>query len=116
MLVVPFPALAQMIMFLLAASISRLLGLDGGRLRKTGRLDGLSSLRRGGSAGGGRGTGSRRGRLSLGLLGAEDTLQTGGLVGRAPVLFLLKLSKTTCLGVHILELLLSLVVCSSGTY
>lgn len=91
-------------------SILGLLGLNGGGLWQTSRLDGLSGLGGSGGARGRRSPGSGSWCLGLGLLSAKDTLQARGLVCRASVLLLLKLSKATSLGVNILQLLLALVV------
>lgn len=89
----------------------RLLGLNWGGLRQTGRLDGLNGL--GGSRGtrGGRSTGPGCRCLGLGLLSAKDALQARGLVCGTSVLLLLKFSKAASLSVDILQLLLTLVVC-----
>lgn len=93
---------------------SGLLRLDGSGLGDTRGLDRLRSFGGGGRTRRGVCTRAGGGCLSLGLLGAKDTLKACGLVSGATVLLLLKLSQTTCLGVYVLELLLTLVVCSAG--
>lgn len=101
---------AQIILLRKQRHPSRLFSLDRSGLGNTSGLDGLRSLGGGGRTRGGGRTWAGRGCLGLGLLGAKDTLQARGLVGGAAVLLLLKLSQTTCLGVDVLELLLTLVV------
>lgn len=90
---------------------SRLLSLNGSGLGKTSGLGGLRSLGGGGRTRGGGRTWTRGGCLALGLVGTKDTLETSSLDGGAAGLLLLKLSQTACLGVDVLELLLTLVVC-----